>query len=122
MPVHAFVDAERLTDFCRAIGKLYAASTAAVMSHRIFSAQRLDCSNEYRRTLPFQTADNIHAVVHAIGKIHIQVATRAKHHISTRRTSAEAMAGCIVLVVGFGFNYLSNELFPTNFPYQFAPK
>jgi hypothetical protein len=67
--------------------------------------------------MPFLPRDHIAAVVHAVGKIHIHIAGRAKHDGIASPFAAVRVAGLVFLVICLGFDDAQLQPIPVEFAF-----
>ena len=72
MPVECFVNAKCLTELCRSICKIHTRVWPEFIEHML-AFKGLNGSNEYGRARAFWPGNNIAAVMHAVGKVHIKI-------------------------------------------------
>lgn len=73
MSVQSFVDTKCLAKFCRSVREVYAGLSWPVFPNNFYTIERFNSPDQHRRPLPLWASHDIAAIMHAVGKIDIQM-------------------------------------------------
>src|SRR5207244_271328 len=68
--------------------------------HAIDAFERLRGSEQDRARRPIRTGHHVHAMVHAVGEVDVQMSRRPEHDADTRRATPVGVTRRVVLIVG----------------------
>ena len=104
MAVQGFVDGERLAEFRRPVGQFDPGAPAAQCAHMLDSFDRLARPDQYPAPEAVRASGHIHAIVHAVGEIHVRMAGRTEHRSIAFTAAVIRVARWVVLIVSFRFH------------------
>jgi len=103
MPILRSVDAERLADLAGAVRGILSGQPT-ILFDDVDAFQRFDGTDEHAGALAFFSADDVAAVVHAVGEVDIEVPGAPEHGAVPLCFAAEGVACFVRLVICFRFN------------------
>ena len=102
--VIAAIDTQCLADFCRSIRPVFLGLLPPAGSNHFKTFLSLDGANQHCGGHTFWFSDEVQHPMHAVCKIDIGVAWRAKHHLCAWSQTSPGVTTLVLLSnVGFGF-------------------